>query len=68
LVSLILVGLENPNHSELIKKYLPQIKSNSQCTTLEAQADNLIGKWICSLLFGGKREESYVQLINSIDY
>ena len=55
---LILSGLENPNHSELIKKYLPQIKSNSQCTTLEAQADNLIGKWICSLLFGTKGEES----------
>lgn len=55
---LILAGLENPNHSELIKKYLPQIKANSQCTTLEAQADNLIGKWICSLLFGTKGEES----------
>ncbi len=56
---LILAGLENPNTSELIKKYLPQIKANSQCKTLEAQADNIIAKWICSLLFGGKKE-SYV--------
>jgi hypothetical protein len=55
---LILAGLENPNQSQLIKKYLPQIKSNSQCKTLEAQADNLIGKWICNLLFGNKGEES----------
>lgn len=56
--NLILSGLENKNTSELLKKYLPQIKSNSQCTTLEAQADNLISKWICSLLFGTKNEES----------
>lgn len=51
---LILAGLENPNTSELVKKYLPQIKSNTRCKTLEAQADNIIAKWICSLLFGGK--------------
>ena len=49
---LILAGLENPNTSELVKKYLPQIKANKQCKTLEAQADNIIAKWICSLLFG----------------
>lgn len=54
---LILAGLENPNTSELIKKYLPQIKSNNACTTLESQADNIIAKWICSLLFGGKTQE-----------
>jgi hypothetical protein len=57
---LILAGLENPNTSELIKKYLPQIKANNKCTTIESQADNLISKWICSLLFGGKTsEDSY---------
>lgn len=50
----IIAGLENPNTSNLIKKYLPQIKANSKCTTLEAQADNIISKWICSLLFGSK--------------
>ena len=55
---LILSGLENKNTSELLKKYLPQIKSNNQCKTLESQADNLIAKWICSLLFGNKGEES----------
>jgi len=51
---LLLAGLENTNTSELIKKYLPQIKSNSHCKTIEAQADNMIAKWICSLLFGEK--------------
>lgn len=54
---LLLAGLENPNTSELIKKYLPTIRSTSKCVTLESQADNLIGKWICSLLFGSKGEE-----------
>lgn len=56
--NLILAGLENPNSSELIKKYLPQIKTNSRCKTVESQADNMIAKWICSLLFGGKIEEN----------
>lgn len=51
---LMLAGLENTNTSELIKKYLPQIKANSHCKTIEAQADNMIAKWICSLLFGEK--------------
>lgn len=54
---LLLSGLENPNVSELVKKYLPAIKSNSKCKTLESQADNIIAKWICSLLFGGKTTE-----------
>jgi hypothetical protein len=59
---LILAGLENPNHSELIKKYLPSIKSNNSCTTLEAQADNIIAKWLCSLLFGaGESAKNYKQ-------
>ena len=51
---LILAGLENPRSSELLKKYLPQIKANSACTTVESQADNIIAKWICSLIFGTK--------------
>jgi hypothetical protein len=53
---LLLAGLENPQHSELIKKYLPQIKANSKCHTLESQADNVIAKWICSLLYGSKAD------------
>lgn len=53
----ILAGLENPQHSELIKKYLPQIKSNSRCNTIESQADNIIAKWLCSIIYGGKTQE-----------
>lgn len=53
---LLLAGLENDKTTNLVKKYLPQIKANSYCKTLEAQADNMIAKWLCSLLFGGKPE------------
>lgn len=53
---LILAGLENPNTSELVKKYLPQIKPNGKCNSLESQADNIIAKWLCALLFGNKGE------------
>lgn len=56
--NLILSGLDNENQVNLLKKYLPQIKSNSNCKTIESQADNLISKWICYLLFGNKEEES----------
>jgi hypothetical protein len=55
---LILSGLSNKNTCELLKKYLPQIKSREKCNTVEAQADTMIGKWICSLVFGPK-ENSY---------
>lgn len=55
---LILAGLENPNNNQLLLKYLPQIKSNSRCTTVESQADNIIAKWICSLLFGTKENSA----------
>lgn len=54
----IMAGLENPNTTNLVRKYLPQIKANSKCNTLEAEADNVIAKWICSLIFGAKNEDN----------
>lgn len=50
----VLAGLEDPTQSELIKKYLPRISSDKECNTLEAQARNIIGKYICSLMFDSK--------------
>jgi hypothetical protein len=46
--------LENTITVNLMKKYLPQIKPNGKCTTLESQANNIIAKWICSSIFGSK--------------
>jgi Domain of unknown function (DUF2828). len=55
---LILSALKNPATSELLKKYLPQIKTNSACKTVASQADNILAKWICSLVFGGKESSA----------
>jgi hypothetical protein len=68
--NLILTGLENPNTTNLLKKYLPTIKSNNACKTVESQANNMIGKWICSLLYGetdneGKTYKKYRKLKSS---
>lgn len=52
--NLILTGLNNDDQCNLVKKYLPQIKSKSACKTIESQANTIIGKWICSLLYGKK--------------
>lgn len=47
----ILAGLENPGTLNLVKKYLPSIKANKQCQTVESQADNMIGKYLVGILF-----------------
>lgn len=56
--NLILAGLNDETQMNLVKKYLPQIKARSACKTVESQADNMIGKWICSLLYGSKSENN----------
>jgi len=63
---LILAGLSNKNTSDLVKKYLPQIKSRSQATTIDAQSNNAIAKWICSLLFGNKEGPSTYKMYRKL--
>jgi hypothetical protein len=41
---IILAGLENEKTTNLVKKYLPQIKARSKCTTTQTQSDTIIGK------------------------
>ncbi len=53
----IVTGLNNENTNNLLKKYLPTIKAKSACKTVESQADTIISKWICSLLFGPKDDK-----------
>ena len=55
---LILAGLENPNTSELVKKYLPHIKTDKNQTTLQSQAKTIVAKWIKNQLFGDKKSEN----------
>lgn len=43
-------GLINPGTTELVRKYLPTIRTSAKCTTLESQADTLIGRWFAKQL------------------
>jgi len=54
--SVIIGGLENEKTSNLVKKYLPSIRANGKCITVESQADNIIAKFICGKIFGKKDE------------
>ena len=46
LYNVILAGLNNSITTDLVRKYLPTIRTNKNCTTLESQADTLIGRWL----------------------
>lgn len=58
MTNFILAGLENPNSSELIKKFLPTIKARSKTHTVESQAQTILGKYLAHRLFGIKGEFS----------
>lgn len=58
LIEVIKQGLQNPESSSLVKKYLPTIRNKRKCTTVESQADNIVAKAICSYLFGNKKESN----------
>ena len=47
----IMAGLLNPGTTQLVRKYLPTIRTNAKSATLEAQADTLIGRWLAKQLF-----------------
>ena len=49
--SVLYAGLTNPNTTHLVRKYLPTIRTNSKCRTLEAQADTIIGRWLANSLW-----------------
>lgn len=58
----ISAGLSNPDSTHLVRKYLPTIKNNKECTTLDTQAKTLIGRWIARRMFPNKSKEiSYKQ-------
>lgn len=46
LLSVIAAGIINPETTHLVRKYMPTIRTNKNCKTLEAQADTLIGRWL----------------------
>ena len=51
-------GLANPNTTHLVRKYMPTIRTNKNCRTIEAQADTIIGRWLANKLFSSLGKES----------
>lgn len=59
LLQFIYNELQNSEQSELVKKYLPQIKAAKYCTTARSQQNNYIAKTIANKLFDGAKQERY---------
>lgn len=57
LATFILAALANENQSDLVKKYLPQIKSSSKQKTQDSIADTIIAKYLASVIFGAKEND-----------
>lgn len=53
----ILAGLANGHTSELVKKYLPTIRSMKECKTVESQARTIIGQYLASCIYGKKKDK-----------
>lgn len=51
LTKVIFAGLSNERTIHLVLKYLPTIRTNSKCRTLESQADTLIGRYLAGKIF-----------------
>ena len=58
--SVISAGILNPETTHLVRKYMPTIRTNKNCKTLEAQADTLIGRWLARRFSPGmEKEQAY---------
>lgn len=57
-MSVISAGLANEETTNLVRKYMPTIRTNKNCKTLEAQADTIIGRWVARKLFPNLGKES----------
>lgn len=57
MTAFIIDGLNDENQSELVKKYLPNIKAAKFCTTKRSQCNNYIAKYLAKLLFYKKNED-----------
>lgn len=55
---ILLAGLSNPETTHLVRQYLPTIRTNKNCTTLESQATTFIGRWLARKLSPGLDKES----------
>ena len=60
LVKIIFAGIANPSTKNLVLKYLPTIRTNNKCRTLESQADTLIGRYLAIRMFPKTNSEDKI--------
>lgn len=53
----IFAGLANGQTCDLVKKYLPRVRSNVACKTDEARARNTVAKFLAEGLYGKPKDE-----------
>lgn len=51
LYTVILAGLQNPETTHLVRKYLPTIRTNKKCKTEESVNNTIIGRWLARKFF-----------------
>lgn len=62
MLGILAYKLQDEDETNLIKKYLPQIKNAKRCTTLHSQCTNYIAKQIATYLFGNEdKAATYAQ-------
>ena len=54
----ISAGLINSETTHLVRKYMPTIRTNKNCKTVESQADTLIGRWMARRFLPDLEKES----------
>ena len=54
----ISAGLINSETTHLVRKYMPTIRTNKNCKTVESQADTLIGRWVARRFLPDLEKES----------
>ena len=54
----IVAGITNPETTHLVRKYMPTIRTNKNCKTVESQADTLIGRWMARRFLPDLEKES----------
>lgn len=62
----IAAGLVNPKTTHLVRKYMPTIRTNKNCKTLESQADTLIGRWLAKKFSPDLEKESAYRIYRKI--
>lgn len=62
----IKAGLLNSESSNLVRKYLPTIRTNKNCNTLESQSYTLIGRWLAKKFSPGSEKETSYKIYRKI--